>query len=174
MLEKSNSQNKLITRKKNKSQVLPLLNLYPQKNTKETIYPEWLKTRADFQKTMQIFKEIDHKDISIIIKKNQKEWSPYEKHTLINWIKSIEFFSKMTVPKIKGLIGSFNIECIEKGQNIAKSSLKKFLYIIAGGELLLDYSNNKETITSKNVMTESGLLNSFIFPNTTIFCYHKK
>ena len=40
MLEKSNSQNKLITRKKNKSQVLPLLNLYPQKNTKETIYPE--------------------------------------------------------------------------------------------------------------------------------------
>lgn len=151
-----------------RSQNVSLVKLKPMKKINETIYPEWLKSRSDFQKAMLEFEEIDHKDISMIFKKNPRDRSPYEKQALYNWTKSIPFFSKMTALKIKDLVNSFTVETMVKNTYFLRKDLICFLYIVASGEILLKYRLEENVICTKDILTESDLLNSFRFPDKMI------
>lgn len=147
--------------KLSKSQQLPLVKLKGRnKKSNDSIFPDWLRLRNDFQQVIRSEEEIDCKDIKRILLIQASERSPSEKQILSRWIKAIPFFSKISIIKIKDLFVNFALESFPQGKIVQKSELDCFFYMVVSGKLA--FPNGK--ISSKEIFTENRLLSTITFP----------
>ena len=136
----------------------------PMKNSSEAVYPDWLRVRGDFQLAMKESEDIDSKEIKRILLCCPIERSPNDKQVFINWIKGINFFSKLSMIKVKELIANFSVETIEKSKTIQKAELTCFFYMIVVGELSFYDNERRRKVRSTEIFTEYSLLNTLTFP----------
>lgn len=127
-----------------------------------TMFPDWLKERKDFQDTIKKFDNIDLIDLGKVCEKSPNKRTAIEKKALIDWVKDTPFFYKVGKHTMSEVCDKFQTVYFKSGDFILREgSPGSELYIILKGkvDVIREQPNRPvATLTSKNVVGEHSML----------------
>lgn len=105
------------------------------------IIPEWLTSRADFQKSYTRMKQVENADLESIVSMNFNQRNDDEKRAIFMWIKSTEYFKNMPKIIIKEICDRIVLAKFKEGEKsndylvIKQGSKADCLFIIYKGSV---------------------------------------